>query len=49
VNWTDAALIGLPATAGAVIGAWVHQRLAPRGAVLAFSLLLVVSAAKLAL
>jgi uncharacterized membrane protein YfcA len=49
VDWADAALIGLPATAGAALGAWVHQRLAPRGAVLAFSLLLVLSAAKLAL
>lgn len=49
VDWSDAALIGLPATAGAVLGAWVHQRIAPRGAVLAFSVLLVLSAGKLAL
>ena len=33
----------------AVLGAWMHQRIAPRGAVLAFSVLLVVSAGKLAL
>lgn len=49
VDWSYAALIGLPATAGAVLGAWVHQRIAPRGAVLAFSVLLLVSAGKLAL
>ena len=38
-NWADAALIGVPAAAGAVGGAWLHQRARPRRLVLAFSLL----------
>ena len=49
VDWGDAALIGLPATAGAVGGAWLHQRVASRRVVLAFSLFLLLTAAKLAL
>jgi uncharacterized protein len=49
VAWQDAALIGLPATAGAVAGAWVHQRAATRPMVLAFAALLLVTAGKLAL
>lgn len=49
VDWTNAALIGLPATAGAVGGAWLHQRVAPRRVVLAFAFFLAVTAAKLAL
>jgi uncharacterized protein len=49
VAWGDAALIGLPATAGAVGGAWLHQRVATRRVVLAFAVLLALTAAKLAL
>jgi uncharacterized membrane protein YfcA len=49
VNWRDAALIGLPATVGAVGGAWLHQRVAPRRVVLAFAAFLLLTAGKLAL
>jgi uncharacterized protein len=49
VDWSNAALIGLPATVGAVGGAWLHQRVAPRRVVLAFAFFLAVTAAKLAL
>ena len=30
VAWRDAALIGVPAVAGAVLGAWLHQRITTR-------------------
>jgi uncharacterized membrane protein YfcA len=43
------ALIGLPATVGAVGGAWLHQRVTARGVTLAFAAFLVLTAAKLAL
>ena len=46
---TAAALIGLPAVAGAVGGAWLHQRLDSQRLVLGFSFFLVVVAVKLAL
>jgi uncharacterized protein len=49
VAWRDAALIGLPATVGAVAGAWLHQRVAGRPMVLAFAGVLLITAAKLAL
>jgi uncharacterized membrane protein YfcA len=49
VDWRSAALIGLPATAGAVGGAWLHQRIATRRVVLAFAFFLAVTATKLAL
>ena len=49
VSWRDAALIGLPATVGAVGGAWLHQRVTTRGVTLAFSAFLILTAAKLAL
>jgi uncharacterized protein len=49
VAWADAALVGLPATAGAVAGAWLHQRASARPMVLAFACLLLITAAKLAL
>jgi uncharacterized protein len=49
VDWADAALIGLPATAGAVGGAWLHHQVAPRPVLLAFAVLLAITAAKLAL
>ena len=49
VDWAAAALIGLPAVAGAVGGAWLHQRLDSQRLVLGFSFFLVVVAVKLAL
>jgi hypothetical protein len=49
VAWRDAALIGVPAVAGAVLGAWLHQRIAARTVTLAFSGFLLITAAKLAL
>jgi uncharacterized membrane protein YfcA len=49
VDWRDAALIGLPATLGAVGGAWLHHRVDQRRLVLAFAFLLVLTAGKLAL
>ncbi len=49
VAWRDAVLIGVPATIGAVGGAWLHQRVTARGITLAFAGFLVLTAAKLAL
>jgi uncharacterized membrane protein YfcA len=49
VAWRDAALIGIPAVAGAVFGAWLHQRVAARTVTLAFAGFLLLTAAKLAL
>ena len=43
VAWTEGALIGLPAVAGAYAGAAVHQRLDSRRVVLLFALFLAVS------
>lgn len=48
VAWSDAALIGVPATVGAVAGAWLHQRVAARPVVLAFAAFLLLTAVKLA-
>lgn len=48
VNFAAAALIGVPAAAGAVGGAWLHQRLDSRRLVLAFSGFLVLVAIRLA-
>lgn len=48
VAWGDAALIGVPAAGGAVLGAWLQQRLATRAVVLAFAAFLIATAAKLA-
>ena len=49
VAWRDAALIGLPAIAGAVFGAWIHQRITARTVTLAFAAFLLATAMKLAL
>jgi uncharacterized membrane protein YfcA len=49
VAWRDAALIGMPAVAGAVFGAWLHQRVTARTVTLAFAGFLLLTAAKLAL
>ena len=48
VAWRDAALIGIPAVAGAVFGAWLHQRITTRNITLAFAAFLVIAAVKLA-
>jgi uncharacterized protein len=49
VAWRDAVLIGMPAVVGAVLGAWLHQRINTRTVTLAFAGFLFVAAAKLAL
>jgi uncharacterized membrane protein YfcA len=49
VAWRDAALIGVPAVGGAVLGAWLHQRITTRNVTLAFAGFLIVAAVKLAL
>ena len=49
VAWADAAYVGLPAVAGAVGGAWLHQRIETRRLVLGFSVFLLAAAVKLAL
>ncbi len=48
VAWKEGALIGLPAVAGAYIGAAVHQRIDTRRVVLLFSVFLAAVAVKLA-
>ena len=49
VAWRDAALIGMPAVVGAVVGAWLHQRITARNVTLAFAGFLLITAVKLAL
>jgi uncharacterized membrane protein YfcA len=49
VAWADAAFVGLPAVGGAILGAWLHQRIEARRVVLGFSLFLLAAAVKLAL
>jgi uncharacterized membrane protein YfcA len=49
VDWRDAALIGMPAVVGAILGAWLHQRITARTVTLAFSGFLLITAVKLAL
>ena len=49
VAWKDAALVGLPAVGGAVLGAELHQRLESRWLVLGFSAFLCLVAVRLAL
>jgi len=48
VAWKDAALIGIPAVGGAVLGAELHQRLESKWLVLGFSAFLCAVAVKLA-
>ena len=48
VNFAAAALIGVPAAAGAFGGAWLHQRLDSRRLVLGFAAFLVLVAVRLA-
>ena len=49
VNVLDAALIGLPAVGGVVIGTWLQQRLSTRWISLLFAAVLVASAVELVL
>jgi uncharacterized membrane protein YfcA len=49
VNLLDAALIGLPAVGGVVIGTWLQQRLSTRWISLLFAAVLVASAVELVL
>lgn len=49
VNLGDAALIGVPAVAGALLGTWLQQRLATKAISLMFAALLVASAVELIL
>jgi uncharacterized membrane protein YfcA len=49
VNVGDAALIGLPAVGGVVLGTWLQQRLQTRAIALMFAALLVASAVELVL
>ncbi len=48
VHFAAAALIGIPAAAGAFGGAWLHQRLDSRRLVLGFAALMVLVAIRLA-
>ena len=47
VSWSDAALVGLPATLGTLLGTWAQQRIPVRTLTLLFSALLVVVAVRL--
>jgi uncharacterized membrane protein YfcA len=47
VEWDDAAIVGLPATAGTVAGTWVQQRVSSRVLVLLFAALLLGIAVRL--
>jgi uncharacterized membrane protein YfcA len=47
VNWGDAALVGLPAMVGVLVGTWAQQRVPTRTLTVLFSLLLVVVAVRL--
>jgi len=48
VAWKEGALIGLPAVGGAVLGAWLHQRIDTRRVVLLFSVFLALVSVRLA-
>ena len=48
VAWKEGALIGLPAVAGAILGAELHQRIDTQRVVLLFSLFLACVAVRLA-
>ena len=48
VAWKEGALIGLPAVAGAYVGAAVHQRIDSRRVTLLFALFLAIVAVRLA-
>ena len=47
VSWADAALVGLPAMAGTLLGTWAQQRVPTRTLTLLFSALLIAVAVRL--
>jgi uncharacterized protein len=47
VSWGDAALVGLPAMAGTLVGTWAQQRVPTRVLTILFSVLLVALAVRL--
>jgi uncharacterized membrane protein YfcA len=47
VAWTEAAVVGLPAMAGAVAGTWLQQRVSSRALKLLFALFLLAVAVRL--
>ena len=49
VEWNDAALVGLPAMAGALAGTWLQQRVSSRLLTLLFAVFLVAIAVRLVL
>jgi uncharacterized protein len=49
VDWGDAALVGVPAVGGALVGAWLHQRVDADRALLGFAVFLAAVAVRLAL
>jgi uncharacterized membrane protein YfcA len=49
VHWGDAALVGIPAVGGVLIGTWLQQRVPVRAISLLFAALLVVTAVDLVL
>ncbi len=49
VHWADAALVGLPATAGALTGTWLQQRVSSRALTLLFAAFVVAVAVRLLL
>lgn len=49
VDLRDAALVGVPAIAGVLLGTWLQQRLQARAISLAFAVVLIASAAELVL
>jgi len=49
VHWGDAALVGIPAVGGVLLGTWLQQRIPSRSISLLFAALLVVTAIDLVL
>lgn len=49
VQWPEAAMIGLPAVVGGLLGVWLQQRVSSRALVLLFAAFLVVIAVRLLL
>jgi uncharacterized protein len=47
VEWDDAVVVGLPATAGTLVGTWLHQRVSSRMLALLFAGLLLAVAVRL--
>jgi len=47
VSWSDAALVGLPAMLGTLVGTWAQQKVPTRVLTLLFSVLLVAVAVRI--